>query len=161
MTPRTRVLASILLLLGSTGGCEKKNSETAGEERKENFVALRSEETNLRAGPGKDFPIIYVYRLKHMPLRVLGEYDKWLRVVDRDGDSGWIGESLSIKIRTVLTQRTEQFLYKNSDSIAYPTHRVGKNVIGRLVKCKKHRCKVKIGKVTGWLDRSDIWGQDN
>ncbi|MDR1494801.1 MAG: SH3 domain-containing protein [Rickettsiales bacterium] len=122
------------------------------------FVALRSDETNVRAGPGKNFPIVHVYKLKHMPMRVTGEYDKWLKVVDLDGDSGWLSENLSLKIRTVITIKPEQFLYHNFDNIAYPTHRVEKNIVGRLLKCKKHRCKVKIGKITGWLDRSGIWG---
>jgi SH3-like domain-containing protein len=140
-------------------GCErrkKNNSQRVADGA--NFIALKSNETNVRAGPGKNFPIVHIYKLRYMPLRVLGRYDGWLKIIDMDNDSGWISEGLSLKLKTIITIKSSQFLYRNSSQISYPTHRVEKNVVGKLLECGEQRCKVKIGKIKGWLNRSDIWG---
>ena len=124
------------------------------------FMSLKSSEVNLRAGPNKNFITLYVYKLKYMPVKVIGEYDKWFNIVDKDGNSGWISENLVSRIRTVITLQDIQFLYSNYSDVAIPIYRVEKNVVARLIKCKESRCKVKIGKVKGWLNKSDIWGFD-
>lgn len=124
------------------------------------FMSLKSSEVNLRAGPNKNFITLYTYKLKYMPVKVIGEYDKWFNVVDKDGDSGWVSENLVSRIRTIITLHDVQFLYSNYSDVAIPIYRVEKNVVARLVKCKGFRCKVKIGKVKGWLNKSDIWGFD-
>ncbi|MDR2777336.1 MAG: SH3 domain-containing protein [Rickettsiales bacterium] len=157
MIPKIRTLVPVCLLFTLLFGCGGEE-ESPGTKEGGDFVALRASETNLRAGPGKHFPVVYVYKLRHMPLRVLGEYDKWLRVIDMDGDSGWVNEGLTTKLRTVITINTEQFMYHNFDQISYPTHRVEKSVVARLLGCKKHRCRVSIGKTRGWINKSDLWG---
>lgn len=127
---------------------------------KVSFMSLKSSEVNLRAGPNKNFITLYTYKLKYMPVKVIGEYDKWFNVVDKDGDAGWVSENLVSRIRTIITLHDVQFLYSNYSDVAIPIYRVEKNVIARLVRCKESRCKVKIGKVKGWLNKSDIWGFD-
>lgn len=124
------------------------------------YMSLKSNKVNLRGGPGKDFPLLYIYRLKSMPVKVVGEYDKWYKVVDRDGDSGWISEHLLSKTRTIITLDEIQILYSNYNKEAYPIYRLRKNVVAKLLKCKENRCKIKINKVKGWLDKSAIWGYD-
>ena len=122
------------------------------------FMSLKSSEVNLRASPSKDFVALYTYKLKYMPVKVIGGYDKWFNIVDKDGDSGWVSENLVSKIKTVITLNNIQFLYSSPDKTAIKTYKVEKNVVARLVKCKEFRCKVKIGKIKGWLDKKDIWG---
>lgn len=124
------------------------------------YMSLKSNKVNLRGGPNKDFPLLYIYRLKSMPVKVVGEYDKWYKVIDKDGDSGWISEHLLSKTRTIITLDEIQILYSNYNKEAYPIYRVQKNVIAKLLKCKENRCKIKINKIKGWLDKSSIWGYD-
>ena len=38
------------------------------------FISLRSNEINLRNGPGSEYPIKAIYQINNMPLKVLGEY---------------------------------------------------------------------------------------
>jgi SH3-like domain-containing protein len=128
------------------------------EKATENFMSLKANEVNIRSGPGRGFSIVYTYKLKHVPVRLMGKYDKWFKIADRDGDIGWVSESLLSKIRTVITINEAQLLYYSFTESSFPLCRVEKNVVGRLIKCKKRRCMVKIGKTTGWLSKSDIWG---
>lgn len=124
------------------------------------YMSLKANEVNLRGGPNKDFPILYTYKAKNMPVKVVGEYDKWLKIIDKDGDSGWINEYLLSKTKTVITLDEIQILYSNYNKEAYPIYRVEKNVIAKLLKCKESRCKVKIKKIKGWLDKKSIWGYE-
>lgn len=123
-----------------------------------NFMSLKAKEVNLRAGPNKDFLILYTYKLRHMPIKVIGEYDKWFNIIDKDGDKGWISENLVSKAKFIITINDEQMLYFNNSNESFPIYMVEKNVIGKLIKCENDRCKVKIGKIKGWLNKKDIWG---
>lgn len=123
-----------------------------------NFMSLKAKEVNLRAGPNKDFVILYTYRLRYMPIKVIGEYDKWFNIIDKDGDKGWINENLVSKAKFIITINDKQTLYFNNSEESFPIYMVEKNVVGKLIKCKNNRCKVKIGKIKGWLNKKDIWG---
>lgn len=144
----------LILILINTNTSYAKTNEVS-------FMSLKSSEVNLRAGPNKNFVTLYTYKLKYMPVKIVGEYDKWFNIIDKDGDSGWISENLTSRIRTVITLNEIQFLYSNYNDTAIPIYKVEKNVIAKLIKCKKSKCKVKIGKIKGWLNKNDIWGFDN
>ncbi len=53
------------------------------------YVTLRANEVNLRAGPGEQFPIQWVYRRKGLPGEVIGKSDVWRKIrtgrAPRDG----------------------------------------------------------------------------
>ena len=53
------------------------------------FVSLKSDEANLRTGPGREYPVIWQYRKKGVPLLVEAEFGVWRKVVDHDATSGW------------------------------------------------------------------------
>src|SRR5687767_10721588 len=57
------------------------------------FASLDSGEANLRAGPGKDYPILWVYQRKGLPVEIIQEFDTWLRIRDRDGTVGWVQQN--------------------------------------------------------------------
>ena len=67
-------------------------NSNAAEVESSFYVSLRSDEVNLRTGPGNEYPIKHVYQLKDMPLRVIGEYDNWYKVKDKDNDEGWVNK---------------------------------------------------------------------
>lgn len=136
----------------------RKSNSFAKKNNLDIFVSLKTRGVNARAGPGRDFRILYNYRLNHMPLRVLGEYDKWLKVVDWNGDISWVKESLTSKTRYVLTLKEEQLLYFGDNEEAFPIGRIRGKLAAKLLKCKNRRCEVKIGKIRGWLNGSEIWG---
>lgn len=124
------------------------------------YMSLKFNEVNFRAGPGMDFPILFTYRLKYSPVKIVGEYDNWFKVVDKDGDSGWVSEHLLSKFRSFITTKDIQYIYSSYKDTAYPISRIEKNITGKLIKCKQHRCKVKVRGVKGWLDKDGIWGYD-
>ncbi|MDI2091054.1 SH3 domain-containing protein [Commensalibacter oyaizuii] len=54
------------------------------------FASLRADEVNMRSGPGTRYPVIWTYYRRHMPVKILREFDVWRLVEDVDGQKGWI-----------------------------------------------------------------------
>ena len=123
------------------------------------FMSLKSSEVNLRTGPSLEFPISYSYNLRGYPIKVVGEYDGWYKIVDKDNDSGWINNILLSKQRTVITTKGLHFIYSSAKrENGYKKYRVEENVVAELIKCKESRCKIKIQNKKGWIAKTSIWG---
>ncbi|MDI1284083.1 MAG: SH3 domain-containing protein [Reyranella sp.] len=58
------------------------------------FVSLKSDEVNVRAGPGPRYPVDWVFTRKTMPVEIVAEYENWRKVRDWQGTSGWVLQSL-------------------------------------------------------------------
>ena len=54
------------------------------------FVSLKASEANVRRGPSLTHRIDWVFKRRDMPLQVVAEYGHWRRVIDRDGQGGWV-----------------------------------------------------------------------
>lgn len=124
----------------------------------ETFVSLRSDEVNLRAGPGNEYPIKYVYQLKDMPLMVLGEYDNWYKVKDKDNEEAWVSKNLTTKKRTLIVVNGTQIMYKKPDVKSKPLLRIEENVVLKYSKCVEGWCKAEVAGKAGWIEKSGIWG---
>ena len=57
------------------------------------FLSLKKSKTNVRYGPGIDYPIKYIYRKINLPVRQIDIKDNWRRVIFLDNNSGWIHQS--------------------------------------------------------------------
>jgi SH3-like domain-containing protein len=64
------------------------------------FVSLSNSETNVRVGPGQEFPINAVYKRAGLPVEVILEYDNWRKIRDYEGAEGWVYHSLLSGKRT-------------------------------------------------------------
>ncbi len=124
-------------------------------------MSSKYDEVNVRSGPGKSFKIIYRYKVKGLPLIVLGKYDNWYKVKDLKNNIGWVSDHLLSKTRTVITLNENNFIFKDKKiAKSYPLFKADKNVTLKLIKCSKDVCKVNIKKKNGWIRKSDIWGWD-
>lgn len=47
----------------------------------------------MRAGPGRRFPILWVYHRRGMPMRIEREFDVWRLVEDPTGQKGWVQQA--------------------------------------------------------------------
>ena len=53
------------------------------------FVSLRSDEVNVRAGPGFQYPVNWVYQRAGLPVEIIGEFNVWRQILAPDGGTGW------------------------------------------------------------------------
>src|SRR3954469_25672361 len=58
------------------------------------YAAFKSNEVNLRAGPGENYPKQWVYQRAGMPVEIFEEWDTWRRIRDYQGVTGWVSVNL-------------------------------------------------------------------
>ncbi|TXH35985.1 MAG: hypothetical protein E6Q98_13090 [Rhodospirillaceae bacterium] len=121
------------------------------------FVSLDSNLVNLRAGPGKEYPILWVYQRKGLPVEIIQEFDTWRRIRDRDGTIGWVQGNLLSGKRTVQIIGEQHAITRDPHGGATVAY-LDPGVVARLLKCDDSACRVEVQGYDGWLPRSDVWG---
>lgn len=123
------------------------------------FVSLDAAKVYARTGPGKNYPIKWVYQRNHMPVEIIQEYEGWRKVKDVSGDEGWIHKSLLTGERTVLIQAKDLIaVYEGVNDKARVKARFEPGVVAQLDKCTGNWCKVETGGYRGWVERKFLWG---
>jgi len=125
------------------------------------FVSLKSDEVNMRTGPGERFPIKFVYHKRTYPLEVLDTYDHWYQVREPDGTTGWVRQSMISQARYVRIQEETPLLTKPV-SDAPQKGIVKPGVIGKIRKCTplSDYCLIQFKEIKGWLSKKSLWGID-
>ena len=124
------------------------------------FVSLRSDEVNLRSGPGQRYPIDWIYSRKDLPVEVVAEFEAWRKIRDWQGTEGWVLQSMLSGRRMMVVIGSPRPLRSSDADSADPVAVIDPGVIGRLVQCPRNRdfCRVDTGTVQGWLRREEVWG---
>lgn len=122
------------------------------------FVSLRSEEVNVRTGPGERYPISWVYRREGLPVEIIEEFDHWRKVRDYEGSEGWIHKSMLEGTRVALITNKTRTLYYSPDDSSPPLMRAQPLVTGKLIACTQDWCRLQIEGRKGWIKKTQIWG---
>ena len=124
------------------------------------FASLRSDDVNLRAGPGFRYPIEWVYKRRNLPMEIEREFEVWRLVQDPDGIRGWVHQATLTGFRTFMVQGADATLRAEprDDAAAVAILKVG--VIGRIRSCEAGSdwCRLQVGDYRGFLKRSQFWG---
>lgn len=122
------------------------------------FASLAGEAINVRSGPGKNYPVRFVYGRLGLPVKIVEEFDVWRRVEDHEGDTGWIHGSLLSRRRTVLVIAELAELKRTPTRDSRVLARAERGVIARLLDCKSEWCFVDLAGTRGWMERKALWG---
>lgn len=124
------------------------------------FVSLKSDEANIRMGPGLRYQIRWVYHRKGLPLEITAEFEQWRKVRDIDGDEGWLHQSILSGERTALVnikQGTVPLLSK-ANGAAPARAQLEYGVMVKLHSCEAEFCEAEAGDYKGWIARKHLWG---
>ena len=124
------------------------------------YVSLRSDEVNVRRGPGLDYRIDWVFQRAGLPVRIVDEYGHWRRIVDSDETGGWVYHALLTSRRTALVTAAEVTFRAEPAAEAAPTARAERGVVATLIGCGPAWCEVEAKGVSGWVPKNAIWGVD-
>ena len=122
------------------------------------FLALKNNKVNVRYGPGLDYPVKYIYKKIHLPVKVIDKRENFRKIIDFKKNSGWIHISQLKDSKSFITLK-EKILFKKPSFFSKP---ILKLETGRLLivkKCKNNWCKIETGKHSGWINDEDIWGK--
>lgn len=125
------------------------------------FAPLRSDEVNLRAGPGTRFRIEWAYRRRGLPVQILRENEQWRLIRDFEGTEGWVHDSnLGRGRRTFMVKGEQRTLRRRAEDGAVAVAKLEPGVIGNVRACGAGNawCEVQIGEHRGWLQRDAMFG---
>ena len=125
------------------------------------FVSLKASEGNARRGPSLSHRIDWVFKRRHMPLRIIHEYEHWRKVQDRDGATGWMHYSLLSGVRTVIVLQENLPLLTKPDLNSSTRAILEANVIAWLDECTGDWCRITADTYRGWVSRQALWGVDD
>src|SRR5271165_104416 len=107
-------LLALLALLWATAA-NAAAPQTAAPDKLPRFASLRSDDVNLRVGPGENYPIEWVLKRKEMPVQVLEQFQNWRRVQDWQGDKGWVLDRMITGKRAVIVDGNVRVLHRQPD----------------------------------------------
>jgi SH3-like domain-containing protein len=131
------------------------------------FVVIKSKDTNMRSGPGVNYPNKINYKCIFMPVEVQEEFENWRLVRDIDGNEGWIHEAMLdgrryvqiISSKTLDQNNKEVLIFRLPNPQSKPIVRVEVGTIGKLIQCQNEWCQISFGRAhKGWIPKNKLWG---
>lgn len=129
------------------------------------FVSIKANRVNLRIGPGRSYPVSWLYVKPGLPVEIIQEYDNWRRIRDSEGTEGWVHQSLLSGRRMAIAAPWN----KGNDDKLVAMHREASEdaarlavlepgVLTEIANCDGQWCKVETGRAEGYVQQTEIWG---
>ncbi|MDQ4086442.1 MAG: SH3 domain-containing protein [Pseudomonadota bacterium] len=123
------------------------------------WASIASGEAMMRAGPGQNYPGIWLYVRRDLPVRVIEVYQSWRKIEDPDGTSGWMLVNLLSDTRTAIVRGNgPRPMHERPDAAAPVRFRAEPGVVGRISQCANGWCRLDVGGRAGFIRSEDIWG---
>ncbi len=151
---RAMILAALLLAVASAVSAAGR--DIAG--KAEHYASLRSNEVNVRAGPGVRYPVKWKFVQRYMPVQILAEFDTWRKIRDWEGAEGWVHRAmLSVKRSLIIVGRSRT-MRRHADESAPAVARLAPGMVAVVLKCPNDWCKIEAQGYEGWIRRAGVWG---
>ena len=124
------------------------------------YRSLTDEATkaNLRAGPGRWYPIKWVIEKPSLPIKIIEENEGFLFAQLHDGTRYWIYKNLTNSKHNLIVIKDAAIKNSKGKIVA----RILKDVIIKEHNCSEENnsdlCKVRISNVKGYIYKTDLWG---
>ena len=123
------------------------------------YLTLKFDKVNARAGPGDDHRLLWVYRVRGLPVQVVAETSEWRRVCDPEGGLAWVHRRVTDGRRSVVNlAEVPAPLLRRPKASAETAAFLAPRSMAALVRCQKGWCKVKADGVAGWAPEGALWG---
>lgn len=122
------------------------------------FASLRSGKAYMRAGPGKKYPVQWVFVRPGVPLEVVYEWNVWRKVRDADGTEGWMDRAMLSTDRTLQVVRQTRTLHARPDVSSPVVMRAEPGVTFRITMCAERWCRVEAEGRSGYILREQTFG---
>ena len=68
----------------------------------DNFFTLKYNKVKVRLGPSFEYPVKFIYKKKHLPIKVIDSSDNFKKIIDLKKNSGWIHVSQLTKKKSAI-----------------------------------------------------------
>ena len=124
------------------------------------FVSLHAESVKLRTGPGKRYPVEWIYVRRDLPMEIIAEHENWRKVRDWQGGEGWVHRNLLTGRRHVIVTENNLPLFRKPRDNTQIRARLASGVIARVQSCAGEGgwCEVSVNRIKGWVPQHALWG---
>lgn len=123
------------------------------------WLSLKRNEVSARRGPGFDYPAIWTYRSRGLPVQVVAETAEWRRICDPDGGAVWVHRSQVDGRRMVMSPAgARTVLRSRPEAQATVAAQMSPRSLASLGHCANGWCEVSADGVTGWAPQTALWG---
>ena len=123
------------------------------------WASIASGEAMMRTGPGRNYPGIWLYKRRDLPVRVLQIYPNWRKIKDPDGQQGWMLVTLLSDRRTAIVKPgAPRDIRVTPAANAAVRYRVEPGVVGHIEQCDPTWCKFSVANRNGYIERANIYG---
>ncbi|WP_428681154.1 SH3 domain-containing protein [Sphingopyxis sp.] len=122
------------------------------------WASINVDEARMRKGPSPDVPVIWEYRRKDLPVKVVARFETWRKIEDPDGTQGWMAARLLSRTRTAIVTGGIRPMREEPNIAAAVAYRAEAGVVGRITDCKDGWCRIDVGGRKGWIETDHIWG---
>ncbi len=134
-------------------------SASAQDKKPPYWASIASGEAMMRTGPGRNYPGIWLYKRRDLPIRVIQVYPNWRKIEDPDGQQGWMLVTLLSDRRTAIVKPGgPRAIHVKRDANSPVRYRAEPGVVGRIAQCDGSWCKIEVGKRKGWIAQGELWG---
>ena len=122
------------------------------------WASISVDEARMRKGPSPDVPVLWEYRRKDLPVRVIARFETWRKIEDPDGTQGWMAARLLSRTRTAIVTGGIRPMREEPNLSAAVAYRAEPGVVGRITDCKNGWGRIDVGGRKGWIETGHIWG---
>ena len=149
---RKGALSALLIVAAATPAA-------AQEKQPPYWASIASGQAMTHTGPGRNYPNVWLYQRRDLPVRVIKKYENWRLIQDPDGAQGWMLVTMLSDRRTGLVKpREPKPIRVSPDEGARVAYQAQQGVVGRISKCSNAWCRIDIGSRRGYVRQADIWG---
>ena len=127
---------------------------------KDYFLMLKNNKVNVRYGPSLENKIKFIYKKIYLPVKVIDKKENFRKIIDHKKNSGWIHISQLRKSKSLITT-SNKILFKKPTRYSEPLAKLEKGRLLIVKKCEKNWCNIQTDKFTGWIDKTNVWGEIN
>jgi SH3-like domain-containing protein len=153
----------LIVMAGALWACYGLTVAAAASLPLPRYVSLKRPITNVRAGPGTDYPIRWIYKKQGLPVEIIAQYGGWRRIRGSDGADGWVNGALLTATRMALVMPwqggTVSLKLRPKDK-ARIVARLQSRVLVRPRRCDRTWCFVTLqgSDLQGYVRQSSLWG---
>jgi SH3-like domain-containing protein len=148
---RGSIAALLLIAIAAPAAAQEKNPPY--------WASIASGQAMTHTGPGRNYPNVWLYQRRDLPVRVIKKYETWRMIQDPDGAQGWMLVTMLSDKRTAIVKPGEprQIRIKPDDG-AKVRYMAQPGVVGRIDRCASGWCRFAVGKREGYIHAADLWG---
>ena len=123
------------------------------------FLTLKYNRVKVRQGPSFEYPVKFIYKKKHLPIKVIDSSDNFKKIIDLKKNSGWIHVSQLTKKKSAINIYDLSIAFKKPNIYSQPLARLEKGKMVIIKKCRDEWCKITSGGYGGWIFKNSLWGK--